>query len=526
MEEAESDLSWKKKPALHKKRKQLLAKLTGASCMGKSVNGHRTSESTGLQLLRLITAATVVGLWLSAFLIDNRSPAKGGALIVFWAVQIIVTWQLAGRLNRSRIGWVVLSAASVALAPLVLAFLGPTAKERPAFHFIRPQWRHSNVHVRRDAVQSTLTDQAELARVAKSDCDPEVRRYAVQKLIYQPILADIAKGDADALVREAAVEKLIDQTSLLEIGMTDPADNVRELVVKRLTEQTALAEIVKAENILSLGEAALARLSEPSLLAEIAETAANPTLRRSAVERLTDQALLAQIAVADPILFVREAAISRLTDGKALRAIAINGRAPAIRKAAVGRLSDQKLLAQIATTDSDQGVRVSAVDKINDGEVLCTLAVNDPAPAIRKAAVGSLSDQKLLAQIATADSDEGVRESAVARVTNQTTLAEIARKELARIDNSVGDLTRDDVGLLRAVLDNPQFSDKGVLGEIAANRRIGHVSSALTTMARQQVCNHDFDYKQIACCIDWPYCNCGKGPAIELWECVHCGLRR
>ena len=79
----------------------------------------------------------------------------------------------------------------------------------------RPKWKHSNGRVRVAAVK-TLTDEAVLTELVRTDADWSVRRAAVKKLTDQAMLTELAKTNEDPCVRWAASKALTDQALLAD----------------------------------------------------------------------------------------------------------------------------------------------------------------------------------------------------------------------------------------------------------------------------------------------------------------------
>jgi hypothetical protein len=103
----------------------------------------------------------------------------------------------------------------------------------------RPKWKHSGWRARVGAA-AKLSDhtlaQGIYARIAKTEKDWWVRKYAVEKLTRQAVLSDIAKTDKEWQVREAAVKNLTGQGVLAKIDKIDKHEYVRRAAKKRLQE--------------------------------------------------------------------------------------------------------------------------------------------------------------------------------------------------------------------------------------------------------------------------------------------------
>ena len=126
---------------------------------------------------------------------------------------------------------------------------------------------------------------------------------------------------------------------------------------------------------------------------------------------------------------VRETAVAKLTDQAVLAHIAKTDSYFRVREAAIEKLADQTVLADIAKTDSEWQVRQAAVWKLTDQTVLADVAKTDSDPVVRQAAVRKLTDQTVLADIAKTDSERTVRGVAVDKLTDQGLLADMAKTD-------------------------------------------------------------------------------------------------
>jgi formylglycine-generating enzyme required for sulfatase activity len=207
-------------------------------------------------------------------------------------------------------------------------------------------WAQDATQIRKLGIKCQNGEQsacAQLAKIAKTDKHPELRRLAVLKLTDQTVLAGIAKTDEYWAARQAATERITDQAVLTDIAKTDAEFKVRQ--------------------------AAISKLADKKVIGGIAKTDQDSRVRQAAVARLTEQALLAEIAKTDVDAEVRRAAILRLTDAKVLADVARTAGNPDARKAAVWKVTDQSLLAEIAKDDKDSEVRQAATEQLPDPAV-------------------------------------------------------------------------------------------------------------------------------------------------------------
>ncbi len=198
--------------------------------------------------------------------------------------------------------------------------------------FLKPKWQRANPEARRQAVNS-LTDQAILSQVCRSDPDPAIRRLACRKLQNLEVLSLVAESDGDAGVREFA------------------AARQRRLVCALESESLPL-------------ETRLSQLTGDSpvrLLEQAAARGREPALRLKAVQFVDDADILAEIAARDDSAPVRSAAAERLTDKDALERV--------LRKA---RKKDKKVYRIIRTKLKEVAEREQAPARIRDQcETIC-----------------------------------------------------------------------------------------------------------------------------------------------------------
>lgn len=113
----------------------------------------------------------------------------------------------------------------------------------------RPNWKHSNVWKRKNAVKK-LTDQGILTLIAKTDAVLSVRQTAVTKITDQTILTELAKTGNDPNTRLVAARRLNDtilaQSIFYEIAKSKADCSIRLAAADQLSDQV-LAQIVYAE---------------------------------------------------------------------------------------------------------------------------------------------------------------------------------------------------------------------------------------------------------------------------------------
>lgn len=158
-----------------------------------------------------------------------------------------------------------------------------------------PKWKHSDWHVRLEAVKG-LTDQGALAEIVKDDKDSSVRLAAVERLTDQNLLTDIARHDEKSHVRQAAVERVTDEKLLADIAKNCEFWRIRKAAAERVTDESLVADIAKRDEDASVLQTAVKRLVDQGLLADIARDDEDSNVRKAAMERVTDERLLAGVA--------------------------------------------------------------------------------------------------------------------------------------------------------------------------------------------------------------------------------------
>jgi hypothetical protein len=131
----------------------------------------------------------------------------------------------------------------------------------------------------------------------RKNLDPRVRLEAVEKMTEQGELAEVARTDDSPRVRLAAAAKVHDDDLLAEIAKDAGEMDVRLAAVERISSQRLLAEIIRVRKNYQLMGACFARISDPDVLSDIAgDPAYNPAARRMAVEQFADESYLADVS--------------------------------------------------------------------------------------------------------------------------------------------------------------------------------------------------------------------------------------
>ncbi|WP_428264947.1 DUF349 domain-containing protein [Haliangium sp.] len=197
--------------------------------------------------------------------------------------------------------------------------------------------------MRADAVREMSADEVELvARIAREDGDPSVRRIAIDKLEDAALLAELSAGESDAEVRDRARSRAA-ELWVAEAGAAPDLAAARAAMdgLVRMGDQRALVELVARAGDAEVRDAALAALDEPRALAELARHGGAPiTARRAAVERIDDVEVLRSVAVDEQRKELALAAVERITADEALEAVAAKAKLKAARSRARKKLAD------------------------------------------------------------------------------------------------------------------------------------------------------------------------------------------
>ena len=221
------------------------------------------------------------------------------------------------------------------------------------------------------------TDQAQLAKIAKTHKETEMRKTAVMNLTEQSALADVAKNAEDNDVRKAAVEKLTDQAALADVAKNGKDNDVRKAAVEKLTDQSVLMGVVLSETDVDVRKAAVdnKQLTDQGFLLVFALGDAEWRVRGAAVRKLTDQTLLATVAENDKNWIVRLLAADMLNDKALAQSVymeAMSAENPFLRQIAVNSLTGQTLLALVtklahmAKNDENKDVREAATKRLKE----------------------------------------------------------------------------------------------------------------------------------------------------------------
>jgi DNA repair protein SbcC/Rad50 len=162
----------------------------------------------------------------------------------------------------------------------------------------KPKWEHPDPRARCEALGTGEVPSEVLARAAREDLDPAVRRCAVERL-----------GDLELLAT------LVD---------TEPPGDLRETASRRQRE--VLAGPLAGGAPLAARLQAMANAASPELCEYLAREAQVAEIRIAALERVQDTIMLCAIAVDDPVSTVRRAALERIDDPQGWELVARDAR--------------------------------------------------------------------------------------------------------------------------------------------------------------------------------------------------------
>ncbi len=161
-----------------------------------------------------------------------------------------------------------------------------------------PKWQSPKSQRRLEAIAEFQPEQNAdlelLAKMAKEDSEPAVRREAVKRLNDLELLGQIKRRDLEAVVREAA------QTRIHELlagkCRFSPELEVRVGHIRQISAPQTLAYLIKEAQPLEAKLAAVEQLSDEIYLEEIALRSSIARLRQAAAERISNPQILESLA--------------------------------------------------------------------------------------------------------------------------------------------------------------------------------------------------------------------------------------
>ncbi len=284
-----------------------------------------------------------------------------------------------------------------------------------------------------------------------TSCEPTIEK--VDGMTDQGDLAEVARTAANGNVREAAVEKLTDQKALFEIAtneisLSEPEEGASKLSVcilaaEYLTDKNLSISVAQNKFLNSeIRVAAISSLKDPRVLDGLFKNYYNISEEVEEalvflIEEMADEDELTDAATNLNNEAARLAAVEKITNQETLASIAESDLAPDVRNAAFEKLTDQELLTEFAMASMDPLLGVAAVKKIADQKLLLDVVLVDEVDyLVRREAVniladklGEIKDQEVLGGIALYTDNPNVRDEAIKKITDQRILGDIALKK-------------------------------------------------------------------------------------------------
>jgi hypothetical protein len=271
--------------------------------------------------------------------------------------------------------------------------MGILEKLRPT-----PRWKHTDPAVRAAAVYELGPDEsATLRQLAHEDAEARVRRAAVSRLADADDLADIARTDPDEDVRAEAIRNLT--------GIATESDDVERAasIVRRLLALGRSREVVvlvRESTHPGVRTAAVDLMTDQKSLGSISRHAADGATRLHALARVTDAEELMNVALKSEQTDAAIAALERLDDADALGAVSQRARNKVAARRARTRLRQLEESSRPAVAEA---VQLSAQDLARATGLLhkaeSLVAVADPAVAASELAATRLAWAELQADV-------------------------------------------------------------------------------------------------------------------------------
>jgi hypothetical protein len=230
--------------------------------------------------------------------------------------------------------------------------MGILEKLRPT-----PRWKHTDPAVRAAAVYELGPDETDtLRQMAHEDVEARVRRAAVSRLANVDDLAEVARTDPDDEVRGEAIR------SLTGIA-TETADAEAAAVIARrllaIGRSREVGIIVRESTSPDVRAAIVDLITDPKSLGSISRHAQDGATRLRALGRLTDAEEILNVALKSEQTDVAIAALERVEDAEALGAIAQRARNKVAARRARTRL---RQLEEAARPEPVAPVQIAAAD--------------------------------------------------------------------------------------------------------------------------------------------------------------------
>jgi uncharacterized protein DUF349 len=251
-----------------------------------------------------------------------------------------------------------------------------------------PRWKHADPSVRAAAVYDIGPDEGDALRaLAREDADARVRRAAATRLDDAGELAEIARTDPDEEVRTEAIRGLAGLAAEAD-DVSAAADAVRHLLALGRTKEVLV--VARASTSAAVREAIVDLLEDQKALGSLSRHAADASTRLRALARVTDEEELLKIALKSEQTDAAVAALERINGSDALTAISqrARNRVAARRARTKLRAAEEPPVVQSDLVSMNSADRQRALDLVHRAEGL--VAVADPDDA-----GGKLSELRL-----------------------------------------------------------------------------------------------------------------------------------
>jgi hypothetical protein len=336
-----------------------------------------------------------------------------------WRSQLVVFDAAANKGRRGRAGLASISAALAAEHPTDwLALASNLSRDGADLRIVQGEAQQlscaASDQPTRLAALTFVTGQTALAEITTTSRDTAVQRAAMVRLTDLRELTRIVKDvSVDLSWRNLAVQQMTDEMELANIARHAFESSTRLTALERVRDQRVLALVAESDSSITVCRAALVRLVDQGVLARIAQSTRPWEIRIVTLDLLSDQRVLAQIAEFDGSASMRRCAIDHLDDQATLERIARTHQDNWSRTAAIGRIFDQGVLIDIAESTAPQCVRVVAIEHCTDQSLLTRIAQSSEQDSLlRVAAIGRVKGRTVLSHLATHDASDWVRRAA------------------------------------------------------------------------------------------------------------------
>ena len=186
------------------------------------------------------------------------------------------------------------------------------------FNFFKPEWQHSNVNVRKEAVMKLRpsADQGPIETGAMNETDSEIRGIAIRKLNSLEILKKVVASETDPSNKRDAENRLLERAA-------EHLKNFREAAT-----QLELDAVAKVAN---------SRFAD-----DLLKSMPNSELRLALTQATTRQSALEYVALKDPKTDVAMAALDSIERINMLQNIFQNSRHTSVRQKAGEHIKKRK----------------------------------------------------------------------------------------------------------------------------------------------------------------------------------------